>query len=98
MDFSKYLSSLDEKQLPVLYDSPWTCQAVLRSLQPLAQQLVLRLLHIDHPVPDHLVTGIGKSEHRSSTREASETLQRLQVLKNVGKQSSPTWQLEPAFR
>lgn len=50
MDLNSYLEELSKEQLVSLYDSYWTCQAVLRSLPPLAQQYVLRLLFIDQPL------------------------------------------------
>jgi transcription initiation factor TFIIH subunit 4 len=41
-----YVESLNENVRDMLYESPWTCQAVFRSLQPLAKQYVLRMLWI----------------------------------------------------
>ena len=45
-----YLEGLAWDVRDLLFQSPWTCQAVLRSLSPLAKQYVLRLLWIDQPV------------------------------------------------
>ena len=45
-----YVEGLTREVRDMLYVSPWTCQAVLRSLSPLAKQYVLRLLWIDRPV------------------------------------------------
>ena len=45
-----YVEGLDREVRDILFQSPWTCQAVLRSLTPLAKQYVLRLLWIDKPV------------------------------------------------
>lgn len=42
-----------------LYASPWTCHAVLRSLDSLAQQYILRLLLVDGPVPSGLPSRPG---------------------------------------
>ena len=47
MDLASYLASLPRPQLDALYESPWTCRAVLRSLPPLAKQYVLRMLLLD---------------------------------------------------
>ena len=33
-----------------LYDSPWTCRAVVRALPPLAQAYVTRMLFLEEPV------------------------------------------------
>lgn len=45
-----YVETLDSAVRDKLYESSWTCQAMLRSLQPLAKQYVLRLLWVDRPV------------------------------------------------
>ena len=37
MDFSQFVSALPATDLSQLYDSPWTCQAVLRSLPPISE-------------------------------------------------------------
>lgn len=95
MDFSQYLNSLPSDQLSALYESPWTCQAVLRSLPALAQQLVLRLLHIDDPVPDTLLRGAVKPESKEQCNTSIDLLENLQVIQRVG---NGNWQLELAFR
>lgn len=53
-DLIFYLEHLPPLKLAGLYDSPFTCQAVLRSLPPLARQYVLRLLSLDAGVPEGL--------------------------------------------
>jgi hypothetical protein len=45
-----YIKSLAPSTRDTLYSSPWTCQAVLRSLQPLAKQYALKLLWIEQPM------------------------------------------------
>lgn len=95
MDFSQYLNSLPANQLSALYESPWTCQAVLRSLPPLAQQLVLRLLHIDEPVTDTLLRGLVKPESKQKCSSSIDLLENLQVIQRA---TSSTWQLELEFR
>lgn len=55
-----YVETLDAAVRDKLYESSWTCQAMLRSLQPLAKQYVLRLLWVDRPV--------AKGEHPKSRR------------------------------
>ena len=51
MDLLGYLQGLAPVKLARLYDSAFTCQAVLSSLPPLAKQYVLRLLYVDGGVP-----------------------------------------------
>eukprot|EP00955_Chlamydomonas_euryale_P026371 278381-Chlamydomonas_euryale.AAC.13 len=45
-----YVETLPPDIRDKLFESPWTCQAVLRSLQPLAKQYILRLMWIERPV------------------------------------------------
>ena len=52
MDLASYLASLPRLKLDALYESPWTCRAVLRSLPPLAKQYVLRMLLLDGALPE----------------------------------------------
>ena len=55
MDLPSYLASLPRLKLDALYESPWTCRAVLRSLPPLAKQYVLRMLLLDSALPEGAV-------------------------------------------
>lgn len=50
MDLVKYVSNCTSETRDQLYDSPWTCQALFRSLSPLAKQYILRLLYTDEPI------------------------------------------------
>ncbi len=52
VSITSYLDGLTPQQRWALYESPWTCQAVFRSLPRLAQAYVLHLLLIDSPVQD----------------------------------------------
>lgn len=49
---TSFLETLPEEKLEGLYDNQWTCQAVFRSLPPLAKQLCLRLTFLDVPVSE----------------------------------------------
>jgi transcription initiation factor TFIIH subunit 4 len=40
--FMDYMATLPAAKMDQLYDSAWTCQAVLRSLPPLAKQYAAR--------------------------------------------------------
>ena len=51
MDLASFLESLPALKLDALYESPWTCRAVLRSLPPLAKQYVLRMLLLEGGLP-----------------------------------------------
>lgn len=47
MDLASYLATLPRPKLDALYENPWTCRAVLRSLPPLAKQYVMRMLLLE---------------------------------------------------
>ena len=51
VNITSFLGDLSAAQRNDLYTSPFTCQAVFRSLPPLAKNYVLRLLLVDVPVP-----------------------------------------------
>lgn len=50
MDFISWLETLPSDTVGKLYQSHWACQAVLRGLQPIAKQYVMRMLFLDVPV------------------------------------------------
>jgi len=52
LNLTSYIASLTSEARSQLYTSPWTCQAVFRALEPLAQQYVLRLLYTPDAVAD----------------------------------------------
>lgn len=51
MDFVFWLEALPAATVGKLYGSQWACQAVLRSLPPLAKQYVARMLFVETPIP-----------------------------------------------
>lgn len=52
MDLVEYVASLPPIKIVKLYDSPYTCLAILRTLMPIARQYVLRILFLDNSVPE----------------------------------------------
>jgi len=47
---TEFLETLSSSKLLGLYDNQWTCQAVFRSLPPLAKQYCLRLILLKEPL------------------------------------------------
>eukprot|EP00897_Mesotaenium_endlicherianum_P003506 jgi/Mesen1/3183/ME000184S02247 len=80
MSFIDYLASLPAVKLDKLYESHWTCQAVLRSLPPVAKQYVLRLLHIEAPITPAHFQNWARPDALSKHRVALERLEQLRVL------------------
>lgn len=94
MEFTQYLNGLPFEQLHVLYQSPWTCLAVLRTLPSLSQQLILRLLFLDEPISDILLRAFVKTQYSDECSYHLEGLLELQVVQ----QDNDNWKLEPNFR
>ena len=97
MDFSAYLTTLPPDQLTHLYDGPWTCQAVLRSLPPLHQQLVLRLVFLAAPVPSSQFEAGVSAAASADFVSAVTSLTALRVLKPRGP-GSQSYALTPEFQ
>lgn len=98
MDFSAYLTTLPRDQLTYLYDSPWTCQAVLRSLPPLPQHLVLRMLFMPGPVPASWLDGaVPERKHRERDK-GLDLLTQLHVLHRGSEAKGGTWCLDATFQ
>lgn len=55
LNLSSYVETLNADTRSYLYESPWTCQALFRALEPLAQQYVTRLLYTELSVPEGMV-------------------------------------------
>lgn len=97
MDFSTYLETLPSTELASLYSSPWTCQAVLRSLPSIPQQFVLRLLHLEEAVPDAWLNAWVTAGHERKAKDAIRLLKRLRVLQ-CDTSAGKSWSLEPTFK
>eukprot|EP00210_Caulerpa_lentillifera_P002771 g2648.t1 len=78
-----FLEALPARKLRGLYDNQWTCQAVFRSLPPLAKQYCLRLLFVDEPVSQTIVDGWVKQESSHKHTETVEKLIQLQLFQRV---------------
>ncbi|KAK9089313.1 hypothetical protein Scep_028395 [Stephania cephalantha] len=67
-NFMDMVAALPELKLDKLYENTFICEAVLRSLPPLAKKYVLQLLFIDAPVTaksmEEWVLADGLSKHR----------------------------------
>lgn len=95
MSFMDYLASLPAIQLDRLYESHWTCQAVLRSLPPLAKQYVLRLVLVEAAVGAADMESWVKAGARSQHLAAIERMEQLRVLL---KEKSASFRLNPELQ
>ncbi|GAX80863.1 hypothetical protein CEUSTIGMA_g8298.t1 [Chlamydomonas eustigma] len=100
-----YVESLKENVRDMLYESPWTCQAVFRSLQPLAKQYVLRMVWIqDKAVEKSDVDSWinrGKQDfvsHHFSSISKLQGLGILQAVSNRNGESLTQYRLHQTFK
>eukprot|EP00741_Cyanophora_paradoxa_P016352 tig00020912_g15788.t1 len=80
--FDYVATNLTPAALDRLYENPWTCQAVIRSLSPLAKQYAVRLLCVESAVDKALVDQWARADATSQAkhRSAIDRLTGLRVL------------------
>lgn len=69
MDFVYWLEALPAATVGKLYGSQWACQAVLRSLPPLAKQYVARMLFVETPIPSSKSVDLSNQRKISCTHD-----------------------------
>ncbi|KAG7670055.1 putative General transcription and DNA repair factor IIH subunit TFB2 [Nannochloris sp. 'desiccata'] len=96
MDLIDYVASLPPIKITRLYENPFTCLAVFRSLAPLAKHYVLSLLFVED-VPQSLVASWALPSAYSKHSAAIDVLTRLQVLFLPSKSVEPAYCLSKSF-
>ncbi|KAK9267701.1 hypothetical protein L1049_010133 [Liquidambar formosana] len=98
-NFMDMVASLPAVKLDKLYDNTFICEAILRSLPPLAKKYVLEMLYIDSPITaksmEEWVLADGFSKHRV----AIDRLIQLRVFtETVDRKKETTYRLNPTFQ
>lgn len=98
-NFMDMVASLPAMKLDKLYDNPFICEAILRSLPPLSKKYVLQMLYIDVPVTaksmEEWVLADGSSKHRV----AIDRLIQLRVFtETVDRKKETTYRLNSTFQ
>ncbi|GMH18491.1 hypothetical protein Nepgr_020332 [Nepenthes gracilis] len=98
-NFMDMVASLPACKLDKLCESPFICEAILRSLPPLAKKYVLQLLYIVVPIPaksfEEWVLPDGLSKHRV----AIDRLIQLRVyIETIDRKKETSYQLNPTFQ
>ncbi|XP_052182733.1 general transcription and DNA repair factor IIH subunit TFB2 isoform X2 [Diospyros lotus] len=98
-NFMDMVASLPAMKLDKLYDNAFICEAILRSLPPLAKKYVLQLLYIDVPVSaksmEEWVLADGFSKHKV----AIDRLIQLRILtETVDRKKETTYRLNQTFQ
>ncbi|XP_042045093.1 general transcription and DNA repair factor IIH subunit TFB2-like, partial [Salvia splendens] len=98
-NFMDMVASLPPVKLDKLYENSFICEAILRSLPPLAKKYVLLLLYIEGPVSakwlEEWILADGASKHKV----AIDRLIQLRVLtETVERKKEATYQFNPPFQ
>ncbi|KAJ7516856.1 hypothetical protein O6H91_21G001600 [Diphasiastrum complanatum] len=97
--FMDMVASLPASKLDRLYDSHWTCQAILRSLTPLAKQYVMRMLYIDAPIPNKSLQEWVLPDATVKHKVAIDKLEQLRILVDVSERKKEvTYRLNPKLQ
>ncbi|KAI8534610.1 hypothetical protein RHMOL_Rhmol10G0103800 [Rhododendron molle] len=98
-NFMDMVASLPAMKLDKLYDNAFICEAILRSLPPLAKKYVLQMLYIDEPV---LATSIHEwvlADGESKHTVAVDRLVQLRVfVETVDRKKGTTYRLNTKFQ
>ncbi|XP_058186113.1 general transcription and DNA repair factor IIH subunit TFB2-like isoform X2 [Rhododendron vialii] len=98
-NFMDMVASLPAMKLDKLYDNAFICEAILRSLPPLAKKYVLQMLYIDEPV---LATSIHEwvlADGESKHTVAVDRLVQLRVfIETVDRKKGTTYRLNTKFQ
>lgn len=98
-NFMDMVAALPTMKLDKLYDNTFICEAILRSLPPLAKKYVLQMLYIDVPVAaksmEEWVLPDGQSKHKV----AIDRLIQLRILiESADRKKETSYKLNPKFQ
>ncbi|KAL2619942.1 hypothetical protein R1flu_000147 [Riccia fluitans] len=98
-NFMEMVAALPAAKLDDLYESPWTCQAVVRSLPPLAKQYVLRLLFVEAAVSSKSMQDWALTDALNKHRVAIDKLEQLRVLIDASeRKKGDSYKLNPKLQ
>lgn len=98
-DLHEYLKSRSPQFLETLYNYPTICLAVYRELPELARHFVIRLLFVEQPVPQAVVTSWVSQTYAKEQCKACEALSELSVWQEAPIPGGmPGWMLAQSFK
>ncbi|RVE40992.1 hypothetical protein evm_014358 [Chilo suppressalis] len=98
-DLHEYLKSRSPQFLETLYNYPTICLAVYRELPELARHFVIRLLFVEQPVPQAVVTSWVSQTYAREQSKACEALSELSVWQEAPIPGGmPGWMLAQSFK
>nr|XP_027080328.1 general transcription and DNA repair factor IIH subunit TFB2-like isoform X2 [Coffea arabica] len=98
-NFMDMVASLPAMKLDKLYQNAFICQAILRSMPPLAKKYVLQLLFIDAPVTGKMLEESVLADGLSKHKVAIDRLIQLRVLTEaLDRKKEATYRMNPTFQ
>ncbi|KAJ0174375.1 hypothetical protein K1T71_010521 [Dendrolimus kikuchii] len=98
-DLHEYLKSRSAQFLETLYNYPTICLAVYRELPELARHFVIRLLFVEQPVPQAVVTSWVSQTYAKEQAKSCEALSELSVWQEAPIPGGmPGWMLAQSFK
>lgn len=99
LNFQEYLRTKPSTVVEGLYNHPSICLAIYRELPELARQFIIRILFVEQPVPQAIISSwvsqVHSKEHTTSVR----TLTEMAIWRNVVIPGGlPAWELMPTFK
>lgn len=94
-----YLKSQTPEVLDRLYHNPPICLAVFRELPTIARHYVMRLLFLERPVPQMVITSWCSKLHTEEHQKVAQVLNELNVWNEVSMSGGlPGWTLNKTFQ
>ncbi|KAI4371069.1 hypothetical protein MLD38_019343 [Melastoma candidum] len=98
-NFMDMVASLPAMKLDQLYQNAFICQAIVRSLPPLAKKYVIQMLYVEEVVPGKLIEEWVLPDGSTKYRVAIDRLVQLRIFSETFDRTSGTsYRLNPTFR
>ncbi|CAN8019168.1 unnamed protein product [Ixodes persulcatus] len=98
-DLHAYLKTLSPATLDQLYTHPATCLAVFRELPIISRHYIMRLMFVDQPVPQAVVSSWNEQKYVKEHLESLEALTALHIWADASLPGGlPGWSLSGVFR
>ncbi|VFQ78451.1 unnamed protein product [Cuscuta campestris] len=98
-NFMDMVASLPAVKLDNLYNNPFICEAIIRSLPPLAKKYVIQLLYIDSPISAKFFEEWVLSDGSTKHKVAIDRLVQLRLLSEIfDRKKDKSYQLHPKFQ
>lgn len=95
----EYLKSKPTNVIESLYNHPSICLAIYRELPEIARQFVIRILFVEQPVPQAVITSWTSQLFAKEHAQATTLLSELMMWRSAAIPGGlPAWELTPTFK